>query len=87
MERRHDLLLAATSDRLHQSYRASLMQPSFELMTALRVQGVPATISGAGPTVIAVGTAEQLSWSDVVAAEGFERHDLALGTGVELTRG
>ncbi len=87
LERRHDLLLAATSDRLHQSYRADLMPPSFDLMTALRAEGVPATISGAGPTVIAVGTREQLSRSDAVAAEGFERHDLALGSGVELTRG
>ncbi len=86
LERRHDLLLAATSDRLHQSYRAGLMQPSFDLMTTLRAEGVPATISGAGPTVIAVGTREQLSRSDAVAAEGFERHDLALGSGVELFR-
>ncbi len=86
LERRHDLLLAATSDRLHQSYRAGLMQPSFDLMTTLRAEGVPATISGAGPTVIAVGTPEQLSRSDDVAAEGFERHDLALGSGVELSR-
>ncbi len=86
LERRHDLLLAATSDRLHQSYRAGLMQPSFDLMTTLRAKGVPATISGAGPTVIAVGTQEQLSRSDAVTAQGFERHDLALGSGVELTR-
>lgn len=86
LERRHDLLFAATSDRLHQSYRATLMQPSYDLMTALRANGVPATISGAGPTVIAVGTHEQLASSDDVAAEGFERHDLALGPGVELSR-
>lgn len=85
LERRHDLLFAATSDRLHQSYRAGMMQPSFDLMTALRDNGVAATISGAGPTVIAVGTQQQLALSDDVAAEGFERHDLALGTGVELT--
>lgn len=86
LERRHDLLLAATSDRLHQSYRAGLMQSSFDLMTKLRAEGVPATISGAGPTVIAVGTHEQLSRGDAVAAEGFERLDLALGSGVELSR-
>ncbi len=85
LERRHDLLLAATSDRLHQSYRSSLMQPSFDLMTTLRAEGVPATISGAGPTVIAVGTREQLARSDSVAAGGFERHDLGLGSGVEMT--
>lgn len=85
LERRHDLLLAATSDRLHQGYRANLMQPSFDLMTALRAAGVPATISGAGPAVIAVGTAEQLVAGDAVPAAGFERHVLALGPGVQLT--
>ncbi len=86
LQRRHDLLWAATSDRLHQAHRAGLMPSSFELMTALREEGVPAAISGAGPTVIAVGTREQLSRSDVIGAEGFARHDLALGSGVELTR-
>ncbi|MGO1385003.1 MAG: homoserine kinase [Arachnia sp.] len=87
LERRHDLLLASTADRLHQSYRAGLMQSSYDLMTTLRSRGVPAAISGAGPTVIAVGTAEQLSRSDGVGADGFERHDLALGSGVELNQG
>ena len=86
LERRHDLLFAATADRLHQSYRAVLMEPSFDLLTRLRAEGVPATISGAGPTVIAVGTREQLSRSDDVLADGFERHDLELGSGVELSR-
>ncbi|MDO5737017.1 MAG: homoserine kinase [Propionibacteriaceae bacterium] len=86
LERRHDLLLAATADRLHQSYRAELMQSSFNLMTDLRAVGVPATISGAGPTVIAFGTSDQLAPGDVVAAEGFERHALKIGPGVELTQ-
>ncbi|MGV8846651.1 homoserine kinase [Tessaracoccus sp.] len=85
LERRPDLLLAATADRLHQTYRADLMRPSFDLMCALRGAGVPATISGAGPTVIAVGTGELLAPGDVLAADGFERHELALGHGVELT--
>lgn len=84
LERRHDLLLAATSDRLHQSYRASLMQPSYDLVLALRAAGVPAAISGAGPTVFAVGTTAQLALADGVAADGFERSDLALGAGVAL---
>ena len=47
------LLLAATEDRLHQSYRASAMSDSYELMTSLRADGIAATISGAGPTVLA----------------------------------
>ena len=48
------LLLAATEDRLHQSYRAPAMPRSAALVEALRADGVPATISGAGPTVLAL---------------------------------
>lgn len=47
------VLLAATEDRLHQSYRASAMSDSYELMSSLRADGIAATISGAGPTVLA----------------------------------
>ena len=48
-------LLAATEDVLHQPYRASAMPDSFELVQGLRSAGVPAVISGAGPTVLAFG--------------------------------
>ena len=48
-----DLLLAATEDRLHQQYRASAMTDSYVLMSSLRADGIAATISGAGPTVLA----------------------------------
>jgi len=50
------LLFAATEDRLHQQYRASAMPRSNELVRALRDEGVPAVISGAGPTVLALVT-------------------------------
>jgi homoserine kinase len=50
------LLLAATEDRLHQGYRAPAMPGSAALMSALRAQGVPAVVSGAGPTVLALTT-------------------------------
>ncbi|MCW2680827.1 MAG: thrB [Frankiales bacterium] len=50
------LLLAATEDRLHQGYRAPAMPASATLMQELRAQGVPAVISGAGPTVLALTT-------------------------------
>ncbi len=46
-------LLPATEDRLHQSYRAGAMPDSYELMQRLRGDGIAATISGAGPTVLA----------------------------------
>ena len=52
---RPDLLHAATEDRLHQSYRASAMPRTAKLVTALRADGVPAVVSGAGPTVLALG--------------------------------
>ncbi|GAA3512116.1 homoserine kinase [Aeromicrobium panaciterrae] len=57
-----ELLLAATEDRLHQSYRSSAMPASYALMSSLREDGIAATISGAGPTVLAFsrGLADRL---------------------------
>ena len=46
-------LLRATEDRLHQDYRRPAMPESLALVEALRADGVPAVISGAGPTVLA----------------------------------
>jgi homoserine kinase len=48
------LLLAATEDRLHQGYRAPAMPATAALMDELRAAGVPAVVSGAGPTVLAL---------------------------------
>lgn len=86
LELRPDLLLPATSDRLHQFYRAELMPQSWELLTRLRDRGVPATISGAGPTVFALGLPGQLAPAKDVAHEGFRRHELGLGQGISLSR-
>jgi homoserine kinase len=47
------LLLAGTEDRLHQPYRAGAMPRSAALVEQLRVDGVPAVVSGAGPSVLA----------------------------------
>ena len=47
-----ELLMAATEDRLHQNYRASAMPETSELIQALRSQGHPAVVSGAGPSVL-----------------------------------
>lgn len=52
--RRPDLLLAATEDRLHQSYRAPAMPRTATLLRTLRDAGVAAVVSGAGPTVLAL---------------------------------
>jgi homoserine kinase len=46
-------LFDATEDWLHQDYRAPAMPHSHELVTRLRAAGVPAVISGAGPSVLA----------------------------------
>lgn len=87
LERRPDLLLAATADRLHQAYRAPLMPQAWELMGSLRKAGVPAAISGAGPAVLAIGTAEQLALADATACPGFRRLELRVGPGVSLDEG
>jgi homoserine kinase len=48
-------LLAATEDRIHQGYRAVAMPETADLVTRLRDDGVPAVVSGAGPSVLALG--------------------------------
>jgi homoserine kinase len=47
-------LLDATEDRLHQPYRAAAMPESAGLVRVLRAETVPAVISGAGPSVLAL---------------------------------
>jgi homoserine kinase len=56
LTRSPELLLDATEDRLHQGYRASAMPRTAALVAALRADGVPAVVSGAGPTVLALPT-------------------------------
>jgi homoserine kinase len=46
-------LLDATQDWLHQPYRAAVMPETAELVQRLRTAGVPAVVSGAGPSVLA----------------------------------
>ena len=53
---RPDLLLDATEDRLHQPYRAPAMPRTAALVDELRSAGIPAVVSGAGPTVLALTT-------------------------------
>jgi homoserine kinase len=51
---RPDLLLPATEDRLHQDYRESAWPDTMRMVRELRENGIPATVSGAGPTVFAL---------------------------------
>jgi homoserine kinase len=48
------LLLAATEDRLHQTYRRAAYPATGRLVDTLRAAGVPAAVSGAGPAVLAL---------------------------------
>jgi homoserine kinase len=48
-----EALLDATEDRLHQDYRAPAMPATQDLVARLRAAGVPAVVSGAGPSVLA----------------------------------
>jgi homoserine kinase len=50
-----ELLLIATEDRLHQTYRAPAMPETANLVSKLRADGLPAVVSGAGPTVLCFG--------------------------------
>jgi homoserine kinase len=48
-----EVLLDATEDWLHQDYRAPAMQATHDLVRRLRAAGIPAVVSGAGPSVLA----------------------------------
>ncbi|HEY5137077.1 MAG TPA: homoserine kinase [Candidatus Nanopelagicales bacterium] len=54
---RPDLLLEATDDRLHQTYRRAAYPRTVDLVAKLRAVGIPAAVSGAGPTVLALADA------------------------------
>lgn len=76
LTRRPELLLPATEDRLHQEYRAPAMPQSLDLVNRLRADGVPAVISGAGPTVLALtedGVADKVAR---LAGEGWAANRL-----------
>jgi homoserine kinase len=47
-------LFAATRDWLHQDYRAAAMPETDGLIRRLRGAGIPAVVSGAGPSVLAL---------------------------------
>ncbi|QQW36870.1 homoserine kinase [Mycobacterium marinum] len=73
LTQRPDLLMAATEDVLHQPQRASAMPASAEYLQLLRRHKVAATLSGAGPALIALTTNPDLPPEAVEygAANGF----------------
>jgi homoserine kinase len=66
-----ELLLAATEDKLHQSYRASAMPGTDRLIRMLRERGLAAVVSGAGPAILVLGSdpAQRLDAERLIAAE------------------
>jgi homoserine kinase len=69
---RADLLMAGTVDFLHQRYRADAMPATSALIAELRAAGIPAVVSGAGPSVLALATDEAsvTAVADLVARAG-----------------
>lgn len=87
LQNRPDLLLGATADYLHQSYRKDAMPNSFALMVKLRSAGVAAFISGAGPAVLVLHTGGESEAAELERAAGDKFQMIALGiprTGVSV---
>ncbi len=49
-------LFTATFDKLHQGYRADVLGPATAMIRTLRDRGLAAVVSGAGPSVLVMGT-------------------------------
>jgi homoserine kinase len=76
---RPDALLEGTEDKLHQDYRAPAMPHTHDLVARLRAAGVPAVVSGAGPSVLAFltesPTQDEVKRLDSIAVEtGIDWH-------------
>ncbi|OBB94900.1 homoserine kinase [Mycobacterium sp. 852002-30065_SCH5024008] len=89
LSERPDMLMPATEDVLHQPQRAPAMPASAEYLRLLRRHNVAATLSGAGPALIALSTAPELP-TEVVeygAANGFALSEMTAGDGVRWSPG
>ena len=86
---RPDLLMAATEDLLHQPQRAHAMPASAEFLQLLRLHGVPAVLSGAGPAVLVLTTADELpaEAAEFGAAHGFAVSRMPTGEPVRWAAG
>jgi homoserine kinase len=89
LTQRPDLLMAATEDLLHQPQRARAMPASAEFLQLLRQRGVPAVLSGAGPAVLALTTADELPAEalEFGAAHGFAVSRMPTGEAVRWAAG
>lgn len=74
------LLMPATEDRLHQDYRAPGAPATAALVAALRAAGVPAVVSGAGPSVLVFRLLTDDPELPVAVPADWRRIDLAVDT-------
>lgn len=81
---RPELLLTATEERLHQEYRAVVMEQTWQLVQTLRLAGQAAVVSGAGPSVLVL---ERASDGDAGARTRAEVLASAAGSWQVLTPG
>jgi len=92
LARRPELLLDATEDRIHQDYRAEVMAATAELVRSLRAEGLAATVSGAGPTVLVLTGPGQQEPLDALLADlvddvaGWRRADPGIDTAGAVCR-
>jgi homoserine kinase len=70
LQSRPDLLLSATEDRLHQSYRREVMVKTVDLVAKLRSAGVAAVVSGAGPSIVVFDTGDKNEREEIIRAAG-----------------
>ncbi|WP_433727164.1 homoserine kinase [Nocardia sp. CA-129566] len=85
LTQRPDLLLPATADRLHQTQRAPALPLTTTWIARLRAAGIAATVSGAGPTVLALGTSEfPAELRDLAAIDGLRVVEPGLAQGVRV---
>ncbi|HHX84532.1 MAG TPA: homoserine kinase [Actinomycetales bacterium] len=80
-----EFLLAATEDRLHQPYRAPALVGTTRWVGRLRERGLAATVSGAGPTVLVLGTAPlPADLRQEAESEGWRVLDLEIADGARV---
>ncbi|MFI5504233.1 homoserine kinase [Corynebacterium kutscheri] len=86
LQQRPELLWEGTRDRLHQPYRADVLPLSAQWINRLRNSGYAAYLSGAGPTVMVLGT--QSIDEKILAdaqADGFQVLPLDIAGSVQVT--
>lgn len=88
LSRQPELLFTATEDWLHQGYRQPAMPETLRFVHALRADGVPAVVSGAGPTVLAFADASNRTRLEARVPDGWQVMALSVDRrGAQVTVG